>query len=90
MAKEKFEDRVLEGALNVACKFDDGTVRYWQDRKENVVEHILSIVQRYRALGYTLTLRQLHYQFVSKNWIINHDTAYKKLGSIFYRRYRGL
>jgi hypothetical protein len=24
----------------------------------------------------------LHYQLVSRNWIINHDTAYKKLGNI--------
>jgi hypothetical protein len=27
MAKEKFEDRRLEGNINVACKFQDGTVR---------------------------------------------------------------
>lgn len=80
--KEKFEDRRLTGTLNVACKYDDGTVRYWEDKKEAVVAHIVSIVNEYRRQGYILTLRQLHYQLVTRNWIINHDTAYKKLGTI--------
>lgn len=82
MAKEKFEKRNLTGQINVACKFDDGSVRVWSDDKETVVERIQSLVNAYTKKGYLLTLRQLHYQFVSRNWIINHDTAYKKLGSI--------
>lgn len=82
MALEKFEDRKLTGQINVACKFDDGTVRMWNTRKEEVVEHIIEIVNEYAEEGYILTLRQLHYQLVGKNWIINHDTAYKKLGNI--------
>lgn len=82
MAYEKFEDRKLTGKINVACKYDDGTVRYWQDDKETICDHIKQIVAEYRADGLTLTLRQLHYQLVTKNWIINHDTAYKKLGTI--------
>jgi hypothetical protein len=82
MAKEKFEDRRLTGTINVACKYDDGNVRYWAADKAEVVAHIVSIVNTYSRKGYVLTLRQLHYQLVSRNWIINHDTAYKKLGSI--------
>src|SRR3954462_140706 len=82
MAKEKFEDRRLTGTINVACKYDDGNVRYWTADKAEVVAHIVSIVNTYSRKGYVLTLRQLHYQLVSRNWIINHDTAYKKLGSI--------
>lgn len=82
MAKEKFEDRILTGNINVACKFDDGTVRHWQARKEDVVQHIVDIVEEYDADGYILTLRQLHYQLVKSNWIVNHDSAYKKLGNI--------
>ena len=82
MAKEKFEDRRLTGNINVACKFDDGTIRYWNTKKEDVVNHIIQIVNEYAADNYVLTLRQLHYQLVTQNWIINHDTAYKKLGSI--------
>lgn len=80
--KEKFEDRRLTGPIKVVCKYDDGTARVWNARKEEVVEHIVAIVNEYKRLGYKLTLRQLHYQLVTKNWIINHDTAYKKLGTI--------
>jgi len=89
--KEKFEDRRLFGSMNVACKYDDGSVRHWNTRKETVVAQIVQIVEYYESLGYKLTLRQLHYQFVSRNWIINHDTAYKKLGKILDDcRYAGL
>ncbi len=91
MAIEKFENRILTGNINVACKFDDGTVRHWITRKEEVVEHIVQIVEEYAEEGYILTLRQLHYQLVGKNWIINHLTAYKKLGSILDDcRYAGI
>lgn len=91
MAKEKFEDRRLEGNINVACKFQDGSVRYWQTTKEEVVQHIVDIVAAYAEDDYTLTLRQLHYQFVKSNWIVNHDTAYKKLGTILDDcRYAGI
>jgi len=89
--KEKFEDRRLFGSMKVACKYDDGSVRHWNTRKETVVAQIVQIVEYYESLGYKLTLRQLHYQFVSRNWIINHDTAYKKLGKILDDcRYAGL
>jgi hypothetical protein len=91
MAREWFESRRLTGMVNVACKFDDGSVRYWSDRKEVIVENIVAIVNEYSAKGYTLTLRQLHYQLVSRNWIVNHDTAYKKLGNILDDcRYSGI
>lgn len=82
MAREKFEERRLTGNINVACKYEGGVTRYWQTTKEEVVEHIIDIVNEYAEDDYTLTLRQLHYQFVKSNWIINHDTAYKKLGTI--------
>lgn len=89
--KENFEKRRLVGNLSVSCKYDDGSVRKWEDRKEVVVARIQEIVTYYESLGYKLTLRQLHYQFVSRNWIVNHDTAYKKLGKILDDcRYCGL
>lgn len=91
MATEFFEKRTLQGSINVACKYEDGTVRYWNTRKEIVIEHIKEIVEEYQADGYILTLRQLHYQLVTKNYIINHDTAYKKLGNILDDcRYSGI
>ncbi len=82
MAKEKFEDRRLTGTFSVTCKYENAPDRVWSARKEDIVSHILDIVEEYEDLGYVLTLRQLHYQLVTNNWIINHDTAYKKLGKI--------
>src|SRR3972149_3262917 len=40
------------------------------------------IIATYQAQGYRLTLRQLYYQFVSKNWITNEEKSYKKLAEI--------
>lgn len=81
--KQKFENRLLTGGLKIACKYDDGTVRYWEDLKENVVDRINSIVTQYARMGYRLTLRQLHYQFVGHDpKYVNHQSAYKKLGLI--------
>lgn len=94
MAKEKFENRILKGKINVACKFDNNgsiTVRYWEGDKLDIIKKIIFIVDLYSKQGYILSLRQLHYQFVTRNWIVNHDTAYKKLGSILDDcRYAGL
>lgn len=80
--REAFEDRKLHGNINIANRFDDGSVRYWTTTKEEVVKHIVQVVTQYAKLGYSLTLRQLHYQFVKSNWIVNHQTSYKKLGTI--------
>src|SRR5713226_733510 len=38
------------------------------------------IVSDYQAQGFRLTLRQLYYQFVSRNLIPNTERAYKNLG----------
>lgn len=91
MSIEKFDKRRIAGTLNVKCKNDDGTFRIWKAEKATVVSQIVSIVEAYQQQGYKLTLRQLHYQFVSRNWIVNHITAYKKLGKILDDcRYGGL
>lgn len=41
-----------------------------------------SIVTEYQRQGFSLTLRQLYYQFVSRDIIANKQTEYKRLGSI--------
>jgi hypothetical protein len=41
-----------------------------------------SVCAAYKRQGYDLTLRQLYYQFVSRDWIPNRDTEYKRLGSV--------
>ena len=40
------------------------------------------IVEAYAKQGYDLTLRQVYYQFVSRGFIPNKESEYKKLGSI--------
>jgi hypothetical protein len=40
------------------------------------------LIEAYRKDGLTLTVRQLYYQFVSKNWIPNNQKSYKNLASI--------
>lgn len=91
MAKEKFIERIFEGTINVACKYDDGTVRYWNEDKRQTIDRIIQIVNTFSAKGYVLTLRQLHYQLVTRNWIVNHISAYQKLSGLLDDcRYGGL
>lgn len=47
-----------------------------------VIEKVNEIIVEYSAQGFDLTLRQLYYQFVSRDLIANKDTEYKRLGSI--------
>jgi hypothetical protein len=44
-----------------------------------VVQQALTIIDEYRAAGLTLTIRQLYYQFVSRDWLANNEKNYKRL-----------
>lgn len=44
-----------------------------------MIEHCNAIIEKYRAAGMTLTLRQLYYQLVVANIIPNKETSYKHL-----------
>jgi hypothetical protein len=46
-----------------------------------VIENANKIIAEYEAQGFELTLRQLYYQFVSRNLIPNTQKEYKKLGA---------
>lgn len=46
-----------------------------------LIDQANSIIATYRGQGYTLTLRQLYYQFVSRDLIPNTERSYKNLGS---------
>jgi hypothetical protein len=56
----------------------------WNPKREttDLVFHANNIIDEYERAGYTLTLRQLYYQFVSRNIIENSKHSYKNLGSI--------
>lgn len=47
-----------------------------------VIEHANDVCVAYAQQGYNLTLRQLYYQFVSRDWLPNTQQSYKRLGSI--------
>lgn len=47
-----------------------------------IIEQAESIIEEYQAQGFTLTLRQLYYQFVARDLLANKQTEYKRLGSI--------
>lgn len=47
-----------------------------------IIEQANAIIESYQAQGFTLTLRQLYYQFVSRDLLPNKQTEYKRLGSI--------
>jgi hypothetical protein len=47
-----------------------------------VIGEANAIIAEYAAQGYDLTLRQLYYQFVSRDLIPNRQSEYKRLGDI--------
>jgi hypothetical protein len=47
-----------------------------------IIEIANEILDRYATKGYDVTLRQLYYQFVTKQYLPNKDSEYKRLGSI--------
>lgn len=46
------------------------------------VDQALLIVEEMQADGYVLTLRQLYYQFIRRNWMENSEKQYKRLGRL--------
>jgi hypothetical protein len=47
-----------------------------------IIDAANAIISDYQQQGFTLTLRQLYYQFVSRDLIANKQSEYKRLGSI--------
>lgn len=46
------------------------------------IEAANTIIAEYQADGFTLTLRQLYYQFVARDMLKNRQSEYKRLGAI--------
>jgi hypothetical protein len=46
-----------------------------------VINQANAIIDEFRAQGFTLTLRQLYYQFVSRDLLENKQSQYKRLGT---------
>jgi hypothetical protein len=56
--------------------------RKFHIKSDRIIEEANLIIAEYTAQGYTLTLRQLYYQFVSRDLIKNTMQEYKNLASI--------
>jgi hypothetical protein len=56
--------------------------RKFSERSRNIITIANEIIDDYKASGFDLTLRQLYYQFVSRNHLPNTDREYKNLGGI--------
>jgi len=56
----------------------------WNPRVDTIaiVVHAEKIIAEYKQAGYTLTLRQLYYQFVARDLIPNTERSYKNLGTV--------
>lgn len=56
---------------------------HWNPRNDTlkIVATADEIIKEYQNAGYVLTLRQLYYQFVSRDIIPNSERSYKNLGS---------
>lgn len=58
-------------------KYEDAT---FYSKALKLIEQANVIIEEYAKQGYSLTLRQLYYQFVSRMYIPNNDKEYKRLG----------
>jgi hypothetical protein len=56
--------------------------RRFGDRSLAVIVQANRILEEYQRQGFTLTLRQLYYQFVARDLVPNRQTEYKRLGEI--------
>jgi hypothetical protein len=56
--------------------------RRFSTDKLDIIVKANEIIEEYEALGFTLTLRQLYYQFVARDLIPNTFQSYKRLGDI--------
>lgn len=54
----------------------------FRDDSLEVIARANQIATTYESQGYSLTLRQIYYQFVSRDWISNDQRSYKRLGDI--------
>jgi len=56
----------------------------WNPKQASLqlVDKANDIIDEYYSAGYTLTLRQLYYQFVARDLIENTERSYKNLGSV--------
>lgn len=58
------------------------TPKRFSEASEFLIQSANQIVEEYAEQGYSLTLRQLYYQFVARDLLPNKQKEYKRLGSV--------
>ena len=58
------------------------TASNFTDKTIGIIEIANEIVREYEEQGFSLTLRQLYYQFVARDYVANTEQSYKRLGNI--------
>ena len=53
-----------------------------QQRGLALIEHVNGIIGEYASAGYALTLRQVYYQLVARDFIENSERSYKNVGNL--------
>lgn len=56
--------------------------RNFSRRSLALIDQANTVIREYAAQGFTLTLRQLYYQFVARDLLPNRVSEYKRLGSV--------
>jgi hypothetical protein len=56
--------------------------REFRGSSRAIIDQAIEIIDDYLAQGFTLTLRQLYYQFVARDLLPNRQQSYDRLGSI--------
>ena len=51
-------------------------------KKRELIEQVNIVIADYQEQGYSLTLRQIYYQLVSRNFIENSEKSYKNIGNL--------
>jgi len=81
MAAIEFIEKNMDQTINIKMSDDyswKGSTR-WQASKIDIIRKAQSILRGYSS---RVTLRQLYYQMVARDFIPNHDKVYKKIGNI--------
>lgn len=54
----------------------------FNNKSLNLIEIINEVITDYEAQGFDLTLRQVYYQLVARNKILNNEKSYKNIGNL--------
>ncbi len=75
------QNKLWQKAGDVMPKIAYITQRFSRASKR-IINQANAILKEYSRQGYTLTLRQLYYQFITRNVFANTEANYKRLGKI--------